>query len=83
MYLGVTEEGNSRRSFDVNVHEASLTVSDVAAPIAEACAAYGCPPARVQALLDFASSSRLAHLSGGVSRDGEEFMTVYYAPGIA
>jgi tryptophan halogenase len=82
MYLDVTEEGNPRRSFDLNVHEASLAVSDVAAPIAQACTAYGCPPARVQALIDFASSARLAHLAGGVSRDGEEFMTLYYAPGI-
>lgn len=81
MYLEVTEEGNPRLSFDINLHAADLCLADIEPQIMPLCTQYAIPAAQIQSLYDRIRTRKLGHLSGGTSRDGGEFLTVYYEPG--
>jgi hypothetical protein len=72
------EEENGRRSFDLNVYDAKLRVSD-AQPLLDAmrerCEVR---PGRFQALYDQIKTRPLGHIAGGIHRDHREFFNVYY-----
>ncbi len=74
VYVEAAEEGNPRKSFDLNLYKARLAVSELAAPLSGLARRYGAaPPADL-----FALARQLGHISGGRGRDGEDFLTVYY-----
>jgi tryptophan halogenase len=77
-FLEVEEDGNARRSFDLNVYDAGLAVRDFQAPLARLREHFGVRPGQFQALYDQIRNRPLGHLAGGVHRDGEAFATVYY-----
>ena len=77
-FLEVGEEGNERRSFDLNFYDAGLTLRDAQAALARLRQHYGVRPGQFQALYDQVSGRRLGHIAGGVHRGGESFATVYY-----
>ncbi|MBE0616161.1 MAG: hypothetical protein IH604_21030 [Burkholderiales bacterium] len=72
------EEENGRRSFDLNVYDAKLQVSD-AQPLLDAmrerCEVR---PGRFQALYDQIKTRPLGHVAGGIHRNRREFFNVYY-----
>lgn len=80
MYLEVGEEGNPRASFDLNFHAADLKLAEIGVPLMEITRSYSIPPERFAALWGRIKSKTLGHLSGGLSRDGQDFLTVYYDP---
>jgi len=78
LYLDVTEDGTTRKSFDVNFYRAGLKVASVA-PFLERLAAHFRLSADV--VLDaFAGihDLRLGHVAGGVDRRGRDFLTIYF-----
>lgn len=75
----VEEEG--RRSYDVNVSDAHLTVGDVRHELEALGRAVGADAAAVTAALAARSNERLGHVAGGVHRDGREFVTIYHGAG--
>lgn len=77
-YLEVTEDGNARRSFDLNVYDADLQVKDVQGALFAMRDRFGLRPGQFQALYDQLRHSRLGHLAGGTHRDGADFFNVYY-----
>lgn len=77
-YLEVSETGNERRSFDLNVYDAQLTLRDIQAPLARLRDHFGIRPGRLQGLLDQVSAKRFGHFAAGMHRDGKGFATVYY-----
>jgi tryptophan halogenase len=77
-YLEVTEEGNPRRSFDLNVYKSGLRLQDLNPELLRALAYYGIPFSRFAPLYQRIKRERLGHLAGGVDREGNDFMTVYY-----
>lgn len=78
LYLDVSEDGQPRRSFDVNLYRAALTV-DMIRPIVERMGRrYAISPRRLRAWLDGAAGRCFGHLSGGIHRDGQDFFTIYY-----
>jgi hypothetical protein len=42
------------------------------------CERYCIPSARLEALLGESGARPFGHLSGGLGREGEDFLTVYY-----
>ena len=80
MYLEVSEEQNRRSSFDLNFHAAGLKLHDIAPRLTAISRHYALPAAQVAGLLDGIATRTLGHLSGGASRDGQDFMTIYYDP---
>ena len=77
-FLEVTEDGNPRRSFDLNLYDARLAVRDAQGPLARLREHFAVRPGQFQALYDRIRSLPLGHVAGGVHRNGEPFATVYY-----
>ena len=78
MYLEVSEKGNPRRSFDINVHPADLRVKDIEPMLLRLQGNYAVPAAPFGELFERVGQQKLGHVSGGTSRDGADFVTVYY-----
>lgn len=77
-YLEVSEDGNARRSWDLNCYDAALHVRDVQDALFAMRDRFGIRPGQFQALYDQIRGSRFGHLAGGVHRDGADFFNVYY-----
>ena len=77
-YLEVEELENGRRSFDLNVYNAGLTVKDAQPLLQRMRAHFNLRPGQFQALYDQIRGLSLGHLAGGVHRDGRDFFNVYY-----
>lgn len=78
MMMEVEETGNPRRSCDLNVYDAELRVAAISDLIAAAAADFAIPAARMREVFDRAADVALGHLSSGIGRDGQEFVTIYY-----
>ena len=81
MYLEVREENNPRASFDVNLHEAGVRVQEIAPQLARLREHYSIPAGRYDPLYNAIKGAVLGHLSGGINRQGKDFITVYYPVG--
>ncbi|HEX4985704.1 MAG TPA: hypothetical protein VFV71_06480 [Burkholderiales bacterium] len=77
-YLEVEEDGNERRSFDLNFYDAGLLVRDLQAPLARMRQHFDLKPGQFQALYDQIKPQTVGHLAGGIHRDGGDFFNVYY-----
>ncbi len=78
LYLEVTEEGNPRRSFDINVYRANLQVAEVYPMLSMLCRRHSIPFDTFHSLYDGIKTKRFGHLAAGVDRDRNSFFTVYY-----
>lgn len=78
LFLDVNEEDNSRRSFDINVYRANLDFEMFHPLLFRMCRYFSLPEKRFNELYNQVSSKRLGHISGGIDRDGKDFLTFYY-----
>lgn len=77
-YLEVSEPGNPRLSFDLNLYDTGLTIRDAQELVTGMRDHFELRPGRFQALLDQIKSKPLGHIAGGVHRDGRDFFNVYF-----
>jgi hypothetical protein len=77
-YLEVAEEGNPRRSFDINIYKSGLRLQDLEPYMSAAQRHFALPAERFGALLQRIKGERFGHLAGGIDRKNKPFMTVYY-----
>ena len=77
-FLEVIEQNNPRRSFDLNLYDANLRICDVHPPLEHACRHFDVDLGAFQQVYNQAAACRFGHLAGGVHRDGQEFLTIYY-----
>lgn len=77
VYLEAGEEGNPRRSYDVNLYKANCKVHEMLDLLDAARLDYGLPQQSTQTL-ERASDHLLGHIGGGQGRDGNDYLTVYY-----
>jgi hypothetical protein len=78
VYVEAEEEGNPRKSFDLNFYKAGLRVRDLLPALSALCREYSIPAAELERVEDQAGGREFGHLSGGLGRDGRDFLTVYY-----
>jgi len=78
VYVEAEEEGNPRRSFDLNLYKARLPVDALQPALAALGERYGIDPDALAGTLAPAAGRPFGHLSGAVGRDGRDFLTVYY-----
>lgn len=78
LYLEVSEENNPRRSFDINMYRAKLQLRELYPFLLKMCGHYSIASEHFHALYEQAKSKRFGHLSGGIDREGRDFLTVYY-----
>ena len=77
IYLEVSETGNPRRSFDVNLYKSGLAVADAASQLRAAAAHFGVAGDRFEAVLAGMQQMPLGHIAAGCDRRGGEFFSVY------
>ena len=78
VYVEATEEGNPRKSFDVNFYKAGLRVTELQPMLSALWQRYAIPGEPLQDIAAQAGVCPFGHLSGGLGRDGRDFLTVYY-----
>jgi len=78
VYVKAAEEGNPRKSFDLNLYKAGLTVGELYPMLWALCEHYSIPRSHLDRLNAQINSRIFGHLSGGIGRDGQDFLTVYY-----
>jgi hypothetical protein len=78
LYVEVEEDGNPRKSFDINLYKANLTVGDVRRLLFDVARHFCIPPEAFQPWLERIAARPLGHLSGGLDKHGHDFMTTYY-----
>jgi hypothetical protein len=78
LLMEVEEPGNPRWSCDLNVYDAGLRMRDIADLLDATATDFSIGPERAHAVFDRAADRMLGHLSAGVGRDGQEFVTVYF-----
>jgi hypothetical protein len=77
-YLEVTEEGNPRISFDINIYKSGLRLEDLRTDLLRALQHYDIPSDGFESLYQRIKTDRFGHLAGGIDRENQDFMTVYY-----
>jgi hypothetical protein len=80
MYLEVSEADNPRASFDLNFHAAELKLAAIEPHLTLLARHHSISAERFAAFCQQLAAKSLGHLSGGTSRDGADFLTVYYDP---
>ena len=78
LYLEVSEENNPRRSFDINTYRAALELRELHPLLSKMCQHYSISSETFHALYDQVKTKIFGHLSGGIDREGKDFLTVYY-----
>jgi hypothetical protein len=78
LYLEVSEENNPRRSFDINMYRAALELRELHPILSKMCQHYSISSETFHALYDQVKTKIFGHLSGGIDREGKDFLTVYY-----
>ncbi len=78
LYVEVSEAGNSRKSFDLNLYPTGLKITEIAKPISDAAARLDVPKDMFARLMSIVPHKLLGHISAGIGRDGQEYFTIYY-----
>lgn len=78
MYIEVREDGCPRHSFDLNLHDLDVPMSSLVVPTLRLGQAFGLARQDLEGLLAALGDFPIGHVSGGTSREGDDFLTVYY-----
>jgi hypothetical protein len=78
LYLDVTEEGNPRRSFDINMYRANLQMRQLKPLLEDIFYHYGIPENEFFQLFEKVKNKMFGHISGGIDRNGKDFLSIYY-----
>ena len=78
LYVAVTEEGNTRSSFDLNLYAAKLQISEIYPILVTLARRYSIPIAQFRDLYIEARHHTLGHISSGIDREGRDFLTIYF-----
>ena len=69
---------NEQLAYDINLYKADLTLAGIDQELRQAASRYGLPREEFDELYSRVCDRPLGHLSGGLARDGADFLTVYY-----
>ena len=77
-YLEVSEKGNPRKSFDINLYKSGLRLEEFKPFLLKLADCYDLDQQEFVIFCDQIASKRFGHLAGGTDREGRDFVTVYY-----
>jgi hypothetical protein len=78
IYMEVLEENSLRTSFDINLYPAMLPLNAIRPALTRLRDHFSIPGDAFGQLCHLTRNKLLGHLSGGISRDREEFLSIYY-----
>lgn len=77
-YVEVREEGNSRKSFDINLYKSGVRLEELKPFLLSLADCYDLDRQEFAIFCDQVAWKRFGHLAGGTDREGRDFITVYY-----
>lgn len=77
-YLEVSEQGNPRKSFDINLYKSGNRLEEFKPFLLKLADCYDLDQQEFVIFCDQIASKRFGHLAGGTDREGRDFVTVYY-----
>lgn len=80
VYLEVDNVSTGRRSFDVNLYKANLTLDEINGWIPHLAEVYELESPETELLVNTLREGILGHISGGVNQSGEPFLSLYLEP---
>ena len=78
LYLEASEPGNPRRSFDINMLHARVTLAAMERAMQRIGEHFGIEAKTFAGAWQPARGDLFSHVAGGVDRQGRDFLTVYY-----
>ena len=78
MLMAVTEEGNERLSFDLNLYDAEIKLCFLEKQMTQIADYFRVAKSKWIDYFNLARDEDLGHLAGGVDGNGNEFFTAYY-----
>jgi hypothetical protein len=79
-YLEIMEEGNPRKSYDINVYNAEIQLNYVYSILMEMFHCYSIPQSVSQSFYYLIKNNTFGHIAGGIHRNGQDFFNVYHKP---
>lgn len=79
LYLEADEEPGPRRSFDINLLRAKMSLAELHPLLRSMTERYAIDPDAFRALHAPIRDQPFSHIQGGVDREGRDFATIYYA----
>ena len=78
LYFEASEQNNPRSSFDINMYVADLRVAELYPVLLQICWHYAIPYREFNKHYEPLKTQKLGHLTGGMDRDGRDFLTLYF-----
>lgn len=78
LYVETSEEGDARKSFDINLYKSGLTMTDIEPFLRDLGKHFCLPDEQCLPLIARVGAHLLGHVSGGLDRSGKDAMTIYY-----
>jgi len=78
LYFEANETDNPRISFDINMYRANLRMKELYPFLLDIVRHYSIPDKQFHNLYEAVSSYIFGHLTGGIDREGRDFLTVYF-----
>lgn len=78
LYLEVEEEGNPRKSFDINIYRAKLTMEALYPLLLKIYEYFAIPSEIFYDIYSTIKDQIFGHLSWGIDREGRDFFTFYF-----
>ncbi len=78
LFVEVCEEGTPRKSFDINLYATGLRLSDIGPMLEDMRRHCGIDKAAFFRLMERVADDLLGHISGGIDRSGNAFLTAYH-----
>ncbi|WP_415900002.1 hypothetical protein [Neptuniibacter sp. QD48_11] len=78
MMLDVSEPESVRRSFDINLYDFSLQIGELPSLLKRLFKSFSISSTSVEQFLEQNAGRVLGHVSGGINRAGEPFVTLYF-----
>ena len=78
IYVEVSEPGNARLSFDLNLYPAGLQVQDIQVQLQRLAEHLQIEADKFERLMQICTSRSLGHISAGTARDDQPYFTFYY-----
>ena len=78
IYLEMSEENNDRVSFDINLYKANLQIKVIYPFLWQICQHYSISVETFNLFSEKINTKIFGHLSGGIDKEGKDFLTIYY-----
>jgi len=78
LYIDISETGNPRQSFDLNLYPAGIRMHELGHIIYKLATAFNIEQPKIDSLMPLLDNKLFGHLSAGIGRNGKPYFSLYY-----